>query len=312
MTSQRDMPQAFTDAVADAVARTLAGVQREAARERELQAAEHRAAMAEFREMAAQMQRQLAEAIANVRDGAPGERGERGERGEPGERGLPGERGEPGPAGADGERGAPGERGERGEQGERGIPGPEGPQGPQGERGEPGQPGERGPEGRLPIVRAWADGVYYAGDVVTFDGSLYQAARDTGKQPGHEDWTMIVSAGRDGRDGADGRSFRVRGTWAEGQSYEALDVVAVNGASFAARRDDPGPCPGDGWQLIASRGKTGAPGQNGAAGPRGERGEVGRAIRSATVDETGMLRFLNADGSEVECDLYPILSRLQR
>jgi len=86
----------------------------------------------------------------------------------------------------------------------------------------------------------------------------------------------------------------------------------LNGASFAARRDKPGPCPGEGWQLIASQGKQGKPGQIGPAG-RGERGIPGPSIVSMSIDDqNGLLTLKNADGSVVTCDLYPVLSRLGR
>jgi len=40
-----------------------------------------------------------------------------------------------------------------------------------------------------------------------------------------------------------------------------------------ARRDDPGLCPGDGWQVLASRGKARDKGQPGPPGKKGEWGE---------------------------------------
>ena len=43
--------------------------------------------------------------------------------------------------------------------------------------------------------------------------------------------------------------------------FYAGDVVALNGGSFIARKDVPGPCPGPGWQLIASQGRRGAAGE---------------------------------------------------
>jgi hypothetical protein len=52
-------------------------------------------------------------------------------------------------------------------------------------------------------------------------------------------------------------SLEVRGLFSDKETYKALDIVALNGGSFVARRDDPGPCPGAGWQLIASQGKRG-------------------------------------------------------
>jgi hypothetical protein len=71
-------------------------------------------------------------------------------------------------------------------------------------------------------------------------------------------------------DGRDGRSLVIRDTYDANARYHALDVIALDGASFVARRDSPGPCPGDGWQMVAQQGKRGRP------GPQGERGEKGR------------------------------------
>jgi len=115
--------------------------------------------------------------------------------------------------------------------------------------------------------------------------------------------------GPPGKDGAEGRSFVIRGTWSEAESYRELDVVALNGASFGARCDNPGPCPGDGWQMIAAQGKRGNAGERGA-GARGERGMPGPAAVALDVNEEGLLTLTNADGSRVSCDLYPLLAKL--
>lgn len=117
-----------------------------------------------------------------------------------------------------------------------------------------------------------------------------------------------------GPPGADGRSVAVRGTYADTETYHALDLVALNGGSFIALCDDPGPCPGDGWQLLARQGKAGAPGMR---GERGERGEVGPAgppgpgAASFTVSEDGLLTLGMGNGGTVTCDLYPMLARLR-
>lgn len=177
---------------------------------------------------------------------------------------------------------------------------------PPAEKGEKGDRGDAGPVGALPVVKAWEDRVYYEGEVVSRDGSIFQARRDTGKAPDHEDWVCLVDRGRDG---VDGRSFSVRGTYVETEEYRALDVVALNGASFAARRDNPGQCPGEGWQLIAGQGKQGKPGPKGDPGT-GLRGEPGQPVVDMHIDENGMVTVVNGDGSTVECDFYPLLSRI--
>jgi hypothetical protein len=77
--------------------------------------------------------------------------------------------------------------------------GPPGPAGPRGEQGAPG---------KLPLVKLWLpETVYYAGEVVAYDGGKFQARRDTGQPPSHADWLCLATAGRDGN------SITVRGTF---------------------------------------------------------------------------------------------------
>lgn len=123
--------------------------------------------------------------------------------------------------------------------------------------------------------------MHYAREVVAFDGATFQALKDTGQAPNTEDWICLATAGRDGRDGVDGRSPRVRGTYRQGDDYEALDIVALNGGSFIGRRDGPGECPGDGWQSLTLPGKRGASGPKGERGESGERGAKGEPGRAA-------------------------------
>jgi hypothetical protein len=180
----------------------------------------------------------------------------------------------PGPAGPQGERG---EAGPIGPQGEPGIPGA---------RGEKGDTGDPGPPGKLPLVKAYRpDEVHYAGEVVVYEGSAYQAQRDTARAPSHDKhWVCIAAAGRDG---VDGRSPTVRGTFDPNVTYERLDIVVFNKGSFIARHDDPGPCLGDGWQLITAHGapgEKGSPGPRGAQGVKGEKGDPGPAIVGWQID----------------------------
>jgi hypothetical protein len=128
--------------------------------------------------------------------------------------------------------------------------------------------------------------VYYEGDVVAYDGGTFQARRDTGQPPSHSDWLCLATAGRDGR------SIAVRGTFAESASYRRLDVVALNGGSFIALTDGPGPCPGPGWQLIASQSRRGAAGEKGGARPSRLEGRCGseRRHHSRLEDRSRALR----------------------
>jgi len=169
--------------------------------------------------------------------------------------------------GPEGKCGPKGEAGEKGERGEKGLTGP---QGLAGAPGEPGLPGPRGERGALPVVREWApDTVHYKGNVVAHAGGTWQAGCDTGQAPGHADWVCLAYPGRNAA------MPTVRGTWSEAEAYAALDIVALSGSSFIARREAPGPCPGDGWQLIASAGRQGIKGPAGDRGASGERGLPG-------------------------------------
>lgn len=251
--------------------------------------------------------------LAEIRNGVDGERGERGERGDrgfQGERGEPGEPGERGLDGRDGERGFPGERGEKGEPGERGIQGERGDPGERGldgRDGEPGMPGERGPEGapgKLPVAREWTSRVHYEGDVVTHNGSTYQALRDTGGEPPGGDWQPLAIRG------SDARGFAIRSTYNPEADYHRNDVVAFNGSSFVALVDDPGKCPGDGWQLLASAGKRGERGPPGEK-VKGDPGKPGASIIAGEIDaDTMTLVFVNSEGEKVIIDLYPLAEAL--
>lgn len=371
----------LTEVVADTVAREVAELRREAARDRELRDAEHRARLSELDAAISstrETERRLTERMATLKDGDPGRDGKDGRDGEPGaagrdgvdgaagKDGLNGRDGHDGVAGRDGADGAPGKDGrdgidgkdapaptadqiadavramipamlERavadyltanpppagrdgkdgvngkdgldgaaGKDGADGRNGVDGANGKDGMNGRDGTDGRDGKDGKLPLVKAWADGVHYQGDAVTHDGATWQAVRDTGRAPPHEDWICLAKAGRDGEDG---RSFTVRGTWGEAVEYRALDVVALNGGAFVARKDEPGPCPGDGWQMIAMQGKPGRPGERGI-GARGERGEAGPPVVAMTVDDQGMIEIVNADGSTARCDLYPVFAKL--
>jgi hypothetical protein len=156
----------------------------------------------------------------------------------------------------------------------------------------------------LPVARLWQpDVVHYEGTVVAFDGATFQAVKDTGRDPHSDDWICLATAGRDGRDGVDGRSMRVRGTYRADENYAALDIVALNGASFIARPE----CPGEGWQLMSMPGKRG---QHGPRGERGPAGPSGATIKSWEIDERYRATALLSDGrAGPTLDLRPFFER---
>jgi hypothetical protein len=138
--------------------------------------------------------------------------------------------------------------------------------GPKGDTGEKGDPGPPGQPGTLPLARAWVYGVHYRGDVRTHNGATWQAARDTAEEPPGEDWVCLAEPGTPGRDAAE---WTVHGLYDPEHEYRKGDTAAHNGSEWRAKRDNPGPLPGDGWAIAGKMGKRGEP------GPRGERGERG-------------------------------------
>ena len=135
------------------------------------------------------------------------------------------------------------------------------------------------PPAKFPAIRAWReDNVYHEGDIVAFAGGTFQAQRDTARAPGAQDWVCLASPGN---------SLSMRGTYDDHADYRCFDVTMINGSSFVALKDRPGPCPGADWHLLASRGSRGdrgLKGERGFTGPRGERGQAGATIQSWQID----------------------------
>jgi len=78
---------------------------------------------------------------------------------------------------------------------------------------------------------------------------------------------------------------RIRGTHDSKAEYFANDMVAKDGGTFVARRNNPGPCPGTDWQLMARQGSRGVAGERGPPGkdaPRIDRWIVDRAAFTVT------------------------------
>jgi hypothetical protein len=138
------------------------------------------------------------------------------------------------------------------------------------DRGIAGPPGPQGPAGLFPVAKAWQpDTVHYKGDVVTHTGATWQAVRDSGQQPPARDWLCLA---------APARSLKSRGIYDPDANYFELDTVLCSRGVWIARKDDPGSCPGNGWQLLVRDGRAGAPGAQGQRGERGPKGEDGKAL----------------------------------
>src|SRR6516165_6661622 len=104
------------------------------------------------------------------------------------------------------------------------------------------------------------------------------------------------------------RSLTVVGTYDPTRVYRALDVVVTGGASFAARIDNPGVCPGDGWQLVASQGKKGAPGADGRDGKPGK--DAARITSWVVNRENYTATPVMSDGSRgAALELRPLFAR---
>ena len=324
--------RALIDGSRDAVRRVIADLRQKAEAAEQLRQAEHRAFMAEQRETMAAMTRAVAERLDAVRDGrdgvdgrdgAPGEQGERGPAGEVGPQGERGPVGERGVDGEAGERGGPGERGEQGpagEPGERGEAGERGNDGVAGERGETGRPGERGADG-VGLASAMIDrdgnlvvttttgAILKLGSVVGRDGAdgVDGRAGDPGERGEAGAQGETGQAGADGRDAYHGEA---RGLYDPEAQYRALDVVSFNGSEWRAKQDSPGPLPGEGWMLSASRGKR---------GDRGEPGQPGRDARAAptlaaTYVDADRLQLVHTldDGTEIKADLADLIAMLRQ
>lgn len=273
--------QAYTDGLEKALGRVIADMRREV----EAKAAEGRAVIAELKARNAELEARhvaleadiramVGARLAELRDGADGAPGERGEPGEPGRDGEPGPRGEPGL---------------------KGDPGEAGP---------PGDPGPVGPPGKLGVVREWRRGVHYEGDCVTCGGSLWQAQRDTGEPPGHEDWTLLAAKG------ADAKEVEPVGLYNPVISYARLSIVSLDGGAFISTRDNPGPCPGDGWRQLTQRGKSGKPGEK---GDKGDKGQPGASVIAVDIDrETFELRCVRDDGEILKASLLPAFEEYHR
>jgi hypothetical protein len=160
----------------------------------------------------------------------------------------------------------------------------------------------------MPPFKQWTPNTAaLAGDLYAHNGAAWSAQCRTASEPKDGEHWQCVSA--PGKDGENGRGFRPRGIWSSAKTYRELDVVSHNGGAWAARRDDPGVCPGEGWQCFSMPGKRGPAGETGA---RGEKGDgVGLLRISAWAIAEGYLAIPELSNGQIGAalDLRPVLER---
>src|SRR5262249_54212137 len=100
------------------------------------------------------------------------------------------------------------------------------------------------------------------------------------------------------------RMPRICGTHSENKIYLQHDIVAKNGGSYIARRDNASTCPGPDWQQLTQPGKTGAKGERGFAGARGPQGESGKTFRTWKIDVENFVAIPLMDNGEQGPRLY--------
>lgn len=209
------------------------------------------------------------EALANIKDGAPGPAGEPGPVGPAGPPGEPGPAGPPGPVGRDGEKGDPGAEGQAGPvgptgtQGEPGIQGKEGPQGRDGRDGLPGVQGEKGLDGKNGTDgKDGTDGVGFDNWQADFDGER-TIKFSCGSGERLKEFSFVIPFMLD------------RGVWKAG-TYLKGDTVTFGGSSWVAQQETTEqPEKSKHWRLAVKRGRDGKDGKDGATGERGLQGRPG-------------------------------------
>jgi hypothetical protein len=160
--------------------------------------------------------------------------------------------------------------------------------------------------GELPVAKTWRpETVVYQAEFVSHEGALWQAKKDTAQAPGGADWVCVARAGRDAV------TPNIRGAFSVDEDYKVLDIVALDGASFIAKNDNPGICPGDGWQLLSRQGRPGREGERGPAGPKGDKGPPAVVPRlvSSKIDENYNLSILRSDDS---LEIIPLREAFER
>jgi hypothetical protein len=180
----------------------------------------------------------------------------------------------------------------------KGVDGADGDPGPQGDPGAPGADGNDGSPG-LVYLGSYVSGNGYIANLAVVKGSdnnLYIATSSggLGDPVGNTaEWAIFLPKGADGADGTDGyngTSFSWSAAFDPGTTYPLNYVVSYQGSSYIkvgteTVGDFPLPTDATYWNLMASKGDTGADGSD-APTDRIYSGEF-----EAIIDETGTTTF---------------------
>jgi hypothetical protein len=163
----------------------------------------------------------------------------------------------------------------------------------------------------LPVVKQWVPNTAaLAGEMFAHHGAMWQAKANTGQEPQEGSNWLCVSASGATVSPAD--SLRTRGLYRKEGVYKELDVVVSNGSSFIAKCDNPGPCPGEGWQVSALVGKRGETGDRGLPGPKADIAALEKALRigSWEADDDYVVTPTHANGqSGATLNLRPLFEK---
>jgi integrin beta 3 len=183
--------------------------------------------------------------------------------------------------------------------GEPGMPGEKGMPGERGEKGDKGDPGEPAPDPTEDIVAAALEKVRE--DRLELDEKLFAATRRFERLSTELEERLANikdgEPGPQGEPGPAGRDFtgEARGKYDNSETYLKFDRVAYNGSEWLARKDDPGPLPGEGW-MLGVQGKAGRPGAPGVG------------IQRATTKDYALVLEMT-DGKTMTIDLRGMFAR---
>jgi len=176
----------------------------------------------------------------------------------------------------------------------------DGEPGERGDKGDKGDPGEAAPDMSEAAIKAVLEKL--RDDRLEIDEMLFVATKRFDRlatefelrlanikdgEPGPAG--MPGPAGPAGRDGATGEP---RGKYDGKEFYQKLDRVSFNGSEWIARKDPPGPLPGDGWML----------------GAMGKKGRPGIGIQNATIRDYALVLEMT-DGKTLSIDMRGMFER---